>query len=1216
MYGYFFSRKKKLHLKALLILLTYRPNPYEKTIRKRTARQKPFTHLHLHTSYSLLDGAIRIPDLMKHVKSLGMGSVAITDHGNMFGAIEFYRAAKKEGIKPIIGCEFYVAPGGRKEKRNISNLADGNNYHLILLAKNKTGYLNLIRLSSCSYTEGFYRKPRIDYDILEKHSEGLICLTACLGGEVQQHILRNQNQKAENLANRLKEIFGRENFYLEIQDHGLEEEKIALQGNLEIARKHNIELCLTNDSHFLKKKDQEVQDILLRIHQKKTIEDPLFFNFNSEFYVKSPEEMFQLFPEIPQAFYNTTHIAEMIDLDFQFFNPLLPKFDVPKGENLDSYLHKMAWEGLEKRYNRITPEIKERFDHEYNTITQMDFSGYFLIVRDFIQFAKKQNIPCGPGRGSAAGSIISYALEITDVDPLSHGLLFERFLNPDRNELPDIDVDFCKDRREEIIQYVRRKYGIDHVGQIITYGSMGARACIKDIARVLNIPFQEANKVSRMIPDTLNISLEDALSSSPELKEYSQKGNTQKKLFQVALALEGNVRHTGVHAAGIFIAPEALENLLPMATVAAKGGQKERVLVSQYDMQSLEAVGLVKIDFLGLRNLSVINESIEIIHKRKGKRIKFNSQEMNDPRVYKMIQTANLVGIFQLESSPGMRELVLHMKPECFEDIVALIALFRPGPLQSGMADVYINRKKKIEKVQYAHADIKPILANTYGVILYQEQVMQIAQVIAGFSLSEADNLRKAMGKKIKEKMEAMRKKFIDGTIAKGHKQSFASSLFEQIFQFASYGFNKSHSVAYACIVYQTAYLKTHYTTEYMCALLNSGINKVEKLVPYIHECHVLGIQVMGPDINQSQTNFSVVKDKCILFGLAGIKNVGSQAVEYLLKQRAIQPNQSFSSFFHFMENIDLQLCNRRMIEAFIQSGVFSSLGYTKKSLQESVDMGLNHAQKEQKDRVSGQASLFGEKLEDIHEIIPRTGHEREFTESKILSMERELLGCYLSGHPLDKYTKILSKLGVKPLSELVNIAGNTKLTIAALISDFHVRLARNKAEICHLLLEDNTGTCEAIILPNKFKELRQYVIKSEAFLLQVILEKRENTGTPSLLIQEMKKLDGELIEEIQEKALHISLQQNQKKVIQELKVILSAKQGPLRVYFHLMDEKTSQVMQVIRAHESFKVDYNSELCKRLSRIEDVHSIDISIGDKLISKYKKREKEIIPIPTN
>ena len=1175
------------------------------------ASPQRFSHLHLHTSYSLLDGAIRIPDLMQHVKAQGMDSVAMTDHGNMFGAIEFYKAAQKEGLKPIIGCEFYVAPGGRTEKKNLERLADGNNYHLILLAKNKQGYANLIRLASRSYVEGFYRKPRIDYQLLSEYSEGLVCLTACLGGEVQQKIIKERFSEAANLAGKLKEIFGKERFYLEIQDHGIPEERLALKGNLEIARKHGIELCLTNDSHFLTRQDQAAQDILLRINQKKTVEDPLSFGFNSEFYVKSPAEMYALFPELPQAFHNTTRIAEMVELDFHFGNPLLPRFDVPEGETLESYLYKLALAGLEKRYQTITPQIQKRFEYEYDTIRSMDFSGYFLIVQDFINFAKKRGIPTGPGRGSAAGSIISYALGITDIDPLRYGLLFERFLNPDRKEMPDIDVDFCTERREEVIQYVRDKYGASRVGQIITYGTMTARACLKDVARVLNIPFGEANSISRMFPDVLNISIEEALNSSQELKEYSQKGESQKKLFQVARTLEGNVRHTGVHAAGIVIAPAPLEELLPMATVSPRSGAKreERVLVSQYDMQSLADVGLVKMDFLGLRNLSVIHETIENIYKRKKERVEWDKHEMDDPLSYKLIQSAQLAGIFQLESSPGMRELVIRMKPECFEDMIALIALFRPGPLQSGMADSYVNRKRGLEKVRYAHPDLKTILGNTYGVILYQEQVMQIAQKIGNLSPSQADSLRKAMGKKIHEKMEEMRKKFIEGAVSQGYESKFATELYEQMAQFASYGFNKSHSAAYACIVYQTAYLKAHYATDYMCAVLNSSIDKTERLVPYINACRSLGIEVLGPDINESQINFSVEKEGSIRFGLAGIKNVGYSAAESLLKERDKQGEKCFHSFFHFMENIDLKLCNRRTLEALNQSGAFLSFGYRRKSLEEAMEMGLAHAQKTQNDRLSGQTSLFGslEASEEQSELIPRGEGIAEFPESEVLSMEREVLGFYLSGHPLDKYERKLRNARIPTIEDLHKLPGDKPVELAVVIADFGIRLTRSGSEMCRLSVEDMTGSCEALILPAPLKKIRPELKKGELLFMKAILEKKEGTGTPSLLVNSLSKLDSDSVADHQEKSLHIKLGQTSEKtqVIAQLKTILGASRGPLCVYFHLLDDEGQRVKQVIRAHESFRVDYSHELCERLSSVQNVHAVDLSIGDQILNKYSR-----------
>ncbi|HMY46461.1 MAG TPA: DNA polymerase III subunit alpha, partial [Leptospiraceae bacterium] len=812
----------------------------EETKSETPASGLDFAHLHLHTTYSLLDGAIRIPDLMKYCKENGMSSVAMTDHGNMFGAIQFYKEAVKQGIKPIIGNEFYVAPGSRHEKKHMERLADGNNYHLILLAQNQTGYANLIRLTSRSYTEGFYKKPRIDYELLEKHSEGLICLTACLGGEVQNKIINGREPEARDLAGRMKEIFGEDRFYLEIQNHGIPEERTAALGNIEIAKKNGIRLALTNDSHFLKREDHSAQDILLRINQKKTIEDPTSFSFTPDFHVKTPAEMFGLFPEHPDAFYNTLRIAEMVDLNFKFGNPLLPKFDVPQNYTLDSYLHHIAYEGLKKRYGTITKEVNDRFEFEFSVIQKMDFAGYFLIVQDFINHAKSRDIPVGPGRGSAAGSIISYALGITDLDPIRYGLLFERFLNPDRKEMPDIDVDFCVERREEVIQYVRDKYGKDRVGQIITYGTMAAKACLKDVARVLNIPFAESNDISKMFPEELGIGIDDALAKSKDLKAYSEKGDIQKRLFTAARRLEDNVRHTGVHAAGVVIAPAPLEELVPLATVASKDETTEgsRVLVTQYDMTALSEVGLVKMDFLGLRNLTVLHNTVREVERRTGKKIDLLNLPMDDEKTFKLLQRADIKGVFQLETSPGMRDFCSRIAPRRFEDLIDLIALYRPGPLQSGMAESYIKRRKGQEKVSYPHPDVKEVLEDTFGVIIYQEQVMLISRKIGGFTPGESDALRKAMGKKIHEKMQEMKAKFISGAQKLGHAEKFASDLFDQMAEFASYGFNKSHSAAYALIVYQTAYMKANYPTDTMRSLLESKVGKTEELVPYLNACH------------------------------------------------------------------------------------------------------------------------------------------------------------------------------------------------------------------------------------------------------------------------------------------------------------------------------------------------------------------------------------------
>jgi len=1138
---------------------------------------------------------------MARCNELGMKSVAMTDHGNMFGAIEFYKEAKKANIRPIIGLEFYVAPGGRKETKQIEKLADGNNYHLILLAANQTGYANLIKLTSRSYTEGFYRKPRIDYELLAEHSDGLICLSACIGGEIQRKIISGQQDEAFALAGKMKEIFGPDRFYLEIQNHGIAEEAIAAKGNVEIAKRLGIGLVVTNDSHFLKRSDHEVQDILLRINQKKTIDEEMPFGFNDQFYVKSPEEMALLFPELPEAIHNTQKIADMVDLDFQFGNPLLPRYEVPAGETLDSYMKQLAEEGLHKRYGAVLPDdVKKRFDFELGVITGMDFSGYFLIVQDFINYAKRTGIPVGPGRGSAAGSIVAYGLGITDIDPLRYNLLFERFLNPDRKEMPDIDVDFCAEKRDEVINYVREKYGRDHVGQIITYGTMAARVCVKDVARVLNVPFDEANRATALFPDELNLSLKDALEKSKELREYSQSGDVQKRLFTVAQALEGNIRHTGVHAAGIVISPRPLEELVPLATVAAKSGShsNERVIVSQYDMNNLTEVGLVKMDFLGLRNLTIIDETLKSIEQRHDKKIDLTTIPLDDPRTYEMLQKGDVAGVFQVESA-GMREFVLKMKPTRFEDIVALIALFRPGPLQSGMADSFINRKNGKEKVVYPHNDLEHVLSDTYGVFVYQEQVMLISRIIGGFTPGESDALRKAMGKKIAEKMEEMRIKFVNGAVRQKYNEKFAADLYDQMAEFAKYGFNKSHSAAYAMIVYQTAYLKANYPTEYMASVLNSERDKIDDLVPYINACRDMGITILGPDVNESSIVFSCIQDGVIRFGLSAIKNVGEQAVVSILQGR--DKLGKFGDIFDFIENIDLRLCNKRTLESLIQAGAFLSLGYTRKALFESLEMTISHGQKIQSDREMGQTSLFGSlESSGMTDAVPRGENVADWSDAEILQKEKEVLGFYFSGHPLQKYERFLKKFCSLTIADLDRRKSGEKIEIAAVLADISFRVTKTNKEMCRLQIEDLTGNLSGIVFPTTLSKIKPMIIVDTPVLVSGTLEKKEETGTASMIIDSIKPLTNDVIEEKLEKSLHVKLKSDamNERVMGQLQTIMKCYTGPITVYFHLINHEKERNC-VIRAHDSFSVQYSRDLIEQLRSIQQVSGVYLTVGDKI-----------------
>jgi DNA polymerase-3 subunit alpha len=1118
----------------------------------------------------------------------------------MFGVIHFYQQAIKHGIKPIIGNEFYVAPGRMTETRTLENLADGNNYHLVLLARNETGYRNLIKLTSRSYTDGFYRKPRIDYELLSSHTEGLICLTACLGGEVQRKILSGRQDEAAKLAGRLSEMFGRDCFYLEIQRHGLPEEELVAKANLEISKKLGIPLALTNDAHFLRREDHLNQDILLRINQKKTIDEPLQFGFNEEFYVKSPAEMWGLFPEIREAFHNTQKIADMVDLNFKFGNPLLPKFDVPEGYDLNSYFRKLAEDGLKRRYGDPVPaHLVERFEFELGVIYSMDFPGYFLIVQDFINWARRNGIPVGPGRGSAAGSIVAYALGITDIDPVRYNLLFERFLNPDRKEMPDIDVDFCVDRREEVINYVREKYGRENVAQIITYGTMAARACIKDVARVLKMPFADANRYSAAIPSVPKITLDRALEDSPEFRRLTEASDLHKKIFSVARALEGNSRQTGVHAAGVVIAPEPLENLVPLATVTNPGSKEGgRILVTQFDMNTIAQVGLVKMDFLGLRNLTVIDSAVKAIEKRTGKKIDLSTIPLDDQKTYRLLQEGNVKGVFQLETSPGMRDFVIRLQPECFEDIIALIAMYRPGPLNSGMADSFINRKKGREQVVYPHPHLEEILKETYGVILYQEQVMQIAQRIGGFTRGQSDALRKAMGKKIKEKMAEMKELYLQGAQKLGYDLKFASALYDDMAAFAEYGFNKSHSAAYAMIVYQTAYLKANFTADYMCAVLDSERNNTDSIVPYIRESRELGLTVLGPDINRSELRFRLEDEKTIRFGLGAIKGVGEAAVQSIIESRRSLKEGHFRGFYHFLQNIDLRQCNRRMIEALIHAGCFDGMGYTRKALIEAIDMGIQQAQSKQRDHSQGQISLFAMQEEES-EPVPRGAGVREYSEQEKLRAEKEVLGIYFSGHPMKKYERALRSIRSTPVERLASMTTGSRVEIAAVIHEVQIRANKNRKEFARLQLEDLTGTVSAIAFSQIVETKRDCLIEDLIVWIKGTVEIDEETGVPTVLVEDISSLTDEMMEEKQERSIHLKLrkQEMDEKSIQGLVQILKNNSGPLLIYFHIESDGGEPV--VIRAHESFCIEWNQELAERLKSFQGVKAAYLSVGGQI-----------------
>ena len=892
-----------------------------------------FVHLHLHTQFSLLDGACRIPELLALANQFKMPSLAITDHGNMFGAIDFYIEARKAGIKPIIGCEAYIAPGSRLEKSS-AGIEDAA-YHIILLAKDETGYGNLMKLVSIGYLEGFYYRPRIDKEALEQYSKGLIGLSACLKGEIPSLLRQRRFNDALKCADTYLQIFGKDNFFLEVQGNSLPEQAIVNVDLIKLSKELNIPLIATNDVHYLTKERAASHEALLCIQTQTTLDDPNRMRFGTdEFYFTSPQEMKKLFKELPQAISNTIAVSERCNLELDFNKPHLPKYEPPVGKTKDEYLRELCEEGLIKRYGKSSSEISLRLEHELKIIKDMGFISYFLIVWDFIHYAKKEGIPVGPGRGSAAGSLVSYLLGITDLDPLKYGLLFERFLNPERMGLPDIDIDFCYERRQEVIDYVTNKYGQENVAQIITFGTMQARAVVRDVGRVMGLPYADVDRIAKLIPAEPDMTLKKALDSETELMNLYKNDSRISKLINTALVLEGLNRHASVHAAGVVIADKPLDNYSPLF----KTGDDQ--VTTGYSMGVLEKIGLLKVDFLGLRTLTVIDETLKLVKKTQGKEINIETLPLDDSKTYKLLASAQTSGVFQIESS-GMRDLLKKMEPSRFEDIIALLALYRPGPIGSGMLDDYIRRKHKIIPIKYEHPKLEPILKETYGIMVYQEQIMQIASSLAGFSLAQADLLRKAMGKKIPEVMEKQRINFILGCVKNGIKELLANKIFDLMEYFSGYGFNKSHSTAYALISYRTAYLKANYPVEFMTALLTSERSNTDKIVEYVSEAERMGLQVRPPDINDSEPLFKAVDAKTIRFGLLAIKNVGGGAAESIIKARE---SSKFVSLEDLCSRIDLRLANKKVLESLIKCGAFDYFNTTRAQMFASLEFILESA--------------------------------------------------------------------------------------------------------------------------------------------------------------------------------------------------------------------------------------------------------------------------------
>ena len=1086
-----------------------------------------FVHLHIHSEFSLLDGANRMKDLPVRAKELGMKAMAITDHGVMYGAIDFYKACKKEGIKPIIGCEVYVATRTRFDKES----QDKKYYHLILLAKNNKGYQNLSKLVSLGFVEGYYYKPRIDLEILEKYHEGIICLSGCLAGAVSQAILNGNIEEAENVAKWHHNVFG-EDYYLEIQNNGVKEQVMVNQKIIQIARRLDIPIVATNDAHYLKKEDAYNHEVLLCIQTGKRMTDEDRMRFDTdELYVKSPEEMSEYFKNFPDAIENTVKIADKCNVEFEFGHTILPNYDVPEEYPTHyDYFKKLCDDGIKKRYGENpSQEILDRAEYELKIISQMGYVDYYLIVWDYINYAKSVGIPVGPGRGSGAGSILAYAIGITDIDPMKYNLLFERFLNPERISMPDFDVDFCYERRGEVIDYVERKYGKDHVSQIITFGTMSARMVIRDVGRALDMPYAECDKLAKMIPNEVHITIKKAMEQNRELKDLYEQDDEIHKMLNIAMALEGMPRQASTHACGIVITKEPVDTYVPLYV---RDGQ----ISTQYIMTTLEELGLLKMDFLGLRTLTVIQDAIDLVKENRGIDVEFD-KNMNDPNVYKLWQNGESIGIFQFESQ-GMTNFMKELKPDCLEDIIAGVSLYRPGPMDQ--IPRYIKNKKDPEHAEYTHPSLIPILKVTYGCMVYQEQVMQIVRDLAGYSLGRADLVRRAMGKKKLDVMAKEREYFIHGQtdengniiipgcVRNGIDEESANKIFDEMAEFAKYAFNKSHAAAYAVVSYRTAYLKAYYPEEFMAATLNSFLGNLDKIPVYIDECKRLKIEILKPDINKSFTKFTVDNGK-IRFGLGSVKNVGFAVVDVIVEER--EKNGAYKSFTDFCERIKNETVNKKCIESLIRAGAFDGFEQTRSTLLASFEGILDTIQDTQRKSLAGQVTMFdlADPEENMKELQYTYNEQKEFSERELLSMEKEMLGIYISGHPLEKLRSQIEKqttvnsLQLKELSDLQNtvldegefIARKNEfkdgqmVKYAGIITSVKKKYTKNNTIMAFVTVEDLYGSVELIVFENCYQESSKYLVEESIVMVEGRLSIREDEE-PKIVARTIKPFGEE----------------------------------------------------------------------------------------------------------
>jgi len=1162
-----------------------------------------FVHLHLHTDYSLLDGACDLEEVVDEAARRKMPAVAVTDHGNLFAAESFYHAAKTRGVKPIIGCEVYVAKGSRHDRGETPQREAGNGQangaaepgqrganHLVLLCESAEGYRNLIKLVSAGYLEGFYYKPRIDYDLLAQHSRGLIALSACLRGAVTENLVEEKPDQARDAAYRLRDIFGKGSFFLEIQDQGLDIEKKVNPKIVSLSRETGIPLVATNDCHYLKHSDSHAQEVLLCIQTGKTMSDTHRMKFaTDQFFFKTAEEMAQVFGELPEALERTVAIAERCNVKIDSMQNSFPDFQVPEGHTVDSYFDQVSRQGFASRVpilearakagllRKSIAEYETRLANEIKMIQKMRYSGYFLIVWDFIRHARTQGIPVGPGRGSAAGSLVSYALQITDVDPLQYDLLFERFLNPERVSMPDIDIDFCMRRRGEVIEYVTGKYGRSNVAQIITFGTMAAKAAIKDVGRAMDLPYGEVDRIAKLVPAQLNITLDEALKQAPQLKAAIDGDARYKDLMEVAKRLEGLARHASTHAAGVVISPEPLTNIVPLY----KSNRDE--ITTQYDMKGLEHIGLLKMDFLGLTTLTVLDDTVHMIEQNRSLEIDLSTLPLDDEATYKLFSRGDTTAIFQFESH-GMRDILRRYQPTRLEDLTALNALYRPGPIQGGMIDDFINRKHGKKKVAYDLPELKEILEETYGVILYQEQVMQIANRLPGFSLGEADILRRAMGKKNHAEMAAQREKFLSGCAARKVNPKKAEKIFDLMAEFAGYGFNKSHSCAYALLAYQTAYLKTHYPVEFMAALLTSETGNTEKVVKYINESRGMGITVLPPDVNSSDLDFTPVGE-AIRFGLRAIKNVGENTVKGILEARSLLGR--FTSIYQFCDHVDPRLLNKRVLESLIKSGAMDSLGARRSQMFAVIDRAMEKAQRRQREKLSGQHGLFGGASaapEPAEEPLPDL---EEWPEHEILASEFATVGFYVSGHPLSKYASKLAELGALELASMEGRRNGEEITVAGIVISMRSMRSRKGERWGILTLQDMTGVLEVLAFPESFARLEN-IFKSNAPLLLKGRVNVEEAGT------RLAVMDARKLEDMGQRApgvmrVRVNLGEVDPGVIDELKELFTNKPGSCAVAFDLISPEGA--VATLRADQRVRAD--QELVREVCRLCGDNSVQL-----------------------